>query len=194
MLMAYHTFGEVFHEITGILSFFLCVLHNVLNWRWYLNLFKGKYSLFRIFHAVINFLLVAVMIGTTISSIAISQVFDFPIFVSTDLARKSHMVFSAWCFIMMAIHFGFHWKIFFGKMRRYIGSRIKKFILSIVLIYGTYQFFNRQIFHRMFGLINFTYFDYEENIIVFFIDYLIVFVLIALSTFIIISKRWRDNI
>ncbi|KUK21550.1 MAG: Membrane protein [Pseudothermotoga lettingae] len=186
--MAYHTFGEVFHEITGILSFFLCVLHNVLNWRWYLNLFKGKYSLFRIFHAVINFLLVAVMIGTTISSIAISQVFDFPIFVSTDLARKSHMVFSAWCFIMMAIHFGFHWKIFFGKMRRYIGSRIKKFILSIVLIYGTYQFFNRQIFHRMFGLINFTYFDYEEHIIVFFMDYLVVFMLIAYLSYSLVNS------
>lgn len=62
------------HEILGITLFILFILHNILNYRFFTSLFKGKYSLNRIIRTTINILLLASMIITIISSFMILMV------------------------------------------------------------------------------------------------------------------------
>ncbi len=53
-LMAYQITGQVLHEWFGAGMLVLFIAHNILNIRWYGNLFKGKYRLLRIIHNVIK--------------------------------------------------------------------------------------------------------------------------------------------
>ena len=62
------------HEILEITLFILFILHNILNYRFFTSLFKGKYSLKRIIRTTINILLLASMIITIISSFMILMV------------------------------------------------------------------------------------------------------------------------
>ena len=48
LLMGYHLFENFQHEWIGASVFVLFIAHNVLNWRWYKNLFKGRYNTARI--------------------------------------------------------------------------------------------------------------------------------------------------
>lgn len=52
-LMAYQITGQALHEWFGAGMFVLFIAHNILNIRWYGNLFKGKYRLLRIIQTVV---------------------------------------------------------------------------------------------------------------------------------------------
>ena len=55
--MAYMLIGEAAHEWMGAAMFVLFLLHHVLNWRWYRNLVKGKYTALPILQTVVDFLI-----------------------------------------------------------------------------------------------------------------------------------------
>ena len=48
-LMGYQFWGDEAHEWAGAGIFVLFAVHHILNWRWHKNLFRGKYSLIRVF-------------------------------------------------------------------------------------------------------------------------------------------------
>lgn len=48
LLMAYQIVGEKLHEWFGAGMLVLFIAHNILNIRWYANLFKGKYKPVRV--------------------------------------------------------------------------------------------------------------------------------------------------
>ena len=54
-LMAYQITGQTLHEWFGAGMLVLFIVHNILNIRWYGNLFKGKYRLLRIIQTTFNF-------------------------------------------------------------------------------------------------------------------------------------------
>lgn len=116
-LMAYSLIGEAAHERLGILMFFLFLLHHLLNWRWFKNLVKGKYNLYRIVATVINLLMIIVMISLPVSGIAMAK-YTFS-FVQTgtgaSTARFIHLLVSYWGYLLMSVHLGFHWN--FAKSR-----------------------------------------------------------------------------
>ena len=47
-LVTYQLFGHELHEWFGTGMLVLFIAHTVLNIKWYGNLFKGKYSLYRV--------------------------------------------------------------------------------------------------------------------------------------------------
>ena len=53
-LMAYQITGQEFHEWFGAGMLILFIVHNILNIRWYGNLFKGEYTLLRTMQTLIN--------------------------------------------------------------------------------------------------------------------------------------------
>ncbi len=55
-LMGYQFWGGKAHEWAGAGIFVLFAAHHILNWRWYRNLFRGKYSPMRIFQAGVDVL------------------------------------------------------------------------------------------------------------------------------------------
>ena len=71
--MAYMLIGEAAHEWMGAAMFVLFLLHHVLNWRWYRNLVKGKYTALRILQTVVDFLVLLAMIGLMVSGIMLSR-------------------------------------------------------------------------------------------------------------------------
>lgn len=72
-LSGYQFWGAKAHEWAGAGLFVLFLAHQVLNFGWYQNLFRGKYTAFRIFQAAIDVLTLLSMIALTYSGIVLSR-------------------------------------------------------------------------------------------------------------------------
>jgi hypothetical protein len=176
--MAYHVAGDKVHEITGSLLLLLFITHNILNRNWYKGLLKGKYGAARIIRTIINFLLAISMLGMIVSGIMLSPLSYLLSFRSGMLGRRLHMLSTAWGFILVSAHLGLHWGKVAGMITRLTRGRIPPLILRLAALgiasYGVYAFFIRQFGQKMFLLIDYAFFDYEEPAIFFFIDYIAV--------------------
>ena len=101
LLMGYHLFENLHHEILGATVFVLFFIHNGLNWRWYKNLFKGKYTLSRSLQTGCNLLLCTAMLCTIAAALMLSRdVFYFLNLTNSGLGRKLHMVATVWTFLL----------------------------------------------------------------------------------------------
>ncbi len=78
LLMGFQFWGDAAHEWIGMGMFILFFAHHILNWNWYKNLFRGRYSAVRICGAIIDVLLVMTMIALVYSNVVMSRyVFGF---------------------------------------------------------------------------------------------------------------------
>ena len=73
VVMSYQAVGNLFHEAAGILLLILFLIHNALNWKWYKNIGKGKYSRFRILMVTVNLLTLISMLLAMATGIYVSQ-------------------------------------------------------------------------------------------------------------------------
>lgn len=101
---------EVVHEAAGIMAFALTVIHLALNQRWFITLFKGRYTLRRALQNLLDVALILCIIGLAISSVVISRhVFGFlPAIDGASWARTVHLLCSNWLFVVAFVHFGMH--------------------------------------------------------------------------------------
>lgn len=116
LLMAFQITGQEFHEWFGAGMLVLFLVHNILNFKWYKSLCRGKYSIIRVMRLVVNFAVLFSMLCLAYSGIIMSHyVFDF-VSVSGQmaLARQMHMAASYWGFVLMSVHLGFHWGMVVG--------------------------------------------------------------------------------
>jgi len=182
VLMAYQFTGDAAHGWFGAGMFVLFIIHNILNWKWYRNILKGKYTAFLVFQTAVNLLVFAAMIGSMISGIMMSRyVFAFlRISGGMSFARKLHMISSYWEFVLISMHLGLHWSMILGMIRK-LGkgsepSRLLTIVLrtagSFIAIYGVYAFVSRKIVTYLFLRNLYGFFDYDELAVFFFIDYL----------------------
>lgn len=189
-LMAYHITGNQLHEWLGTILFTLFILHHILNLNWYKAMFKGKYSAVRILLTVLNVLLFAAMVGMMISGIMLSrEVFDFLNLRAGMFGRRLHMISTSWGYLLMSAHIGLHFGIIAGVFKRKIPLKSKwigligKLVAVLAAVYGIYAFIARQLADRMFLLMEYAFFDYEESPLFFFGDYLCILILFATITF-----------
>lgn len=188
--MAYHITGNSLHEWFGTILFALFILHHILNLNWYKTLFRGKYSALRILMTTINILLFAAMVGMMVSGIMLSrEVFDFLNLRAGIFGRKLHIISTSWGYLLMSAHIGLHFgmiPVMFKKKFQYqskwlgIAGRVSIVLISV---YGIYAFITRQLPDRMFLLIEYVFFDYEEPAMFFFRDYLCILILYAALAF-----------
>ena len=123
VLMGHHITENKIHEILGIVIFILFIIHNLLNFKFYKTIFKGKYNLKRLFLTTIDVLLLVCFIGIVISSINISSdVFNFLNIQAKSWGLKLHMLSTSWGFIMISIHLGLHLNPLLNK----INTKMKK--------------------------------------------------------------------
>ena len=110
LLMAYSLVGEGFHEVAGTLMLALFGLHHWMNRTWWKNLFKGHYTLQRVFQTVLNLSLLLFMIVQPLSGILMSK--HLYSFLPTDglssAARAIHLPLANWGFVLMSLHAGTH--------------------------------------------------------------------------------------
>ncbi len=182
MLMAYELVGQAAHEWIGIGMFALFVIHHILNGSWTRNILKGRYNPVRIMQAGLVLLILCAMVGLMVSGTILSRhaLSFLPIKGGRSFARNLHMLSAYWGFVLMSVHLGFHWNMIMGMAKKLFSgpSAIRKwmgYILSFVIAgYGIYAFIKRDIGIYMFLRSHFVFFDYEEPLVFFFLDYIAV--------------------
>lgn len=182
LLMTYELIGQAVHEWLGVGIFVLAVAHHVLNGRWSRSLLKGKYTALRVLQTVLAVLVLFCLLGSMVSGIILSrEVFAFlPIRGGMAFARNLHMISAYWGFVVMALHLGFHWSMMMGMARKMTkgSSAVRTWSLRAAALlmagYGIYAFFKRQIGTYMLMMSHFVFFDYEEPLAFFLLDYLAV--------------------
>ncbi len=182
LLMAFEMVGREAHEWIGIGMFVLFVLHHILNRTWIKNLFKGKYTPFRILQSVIAMAVLISMIASMVSGMVLSRyAFSFlNIEGGRNWARTIHMLAAYWGFAGMSVHLGLHWSMMIGMEKKMmkepsqIRSLVGKIIGILIALYGIYAFFKREIGIYMTLQSSFVFFNFEEPIVFFFLDYLAV--------------------
>lgn len=181
LLMSYQVAGERYHEWLGVSMFLLFLIHNVLNIRWYGNLFKGKYRLLRMVRMLSNFAVFIAMICLMYSGIVMSRyVFAaLPIHSGMALARVMHLSGSYWGFVLMSVHLGLHWGMIVGMFRKLGEGKIFTVILWVmrliaVLIagYGAFCFWQADIVSYLLLKVEFAFIDYEKNAVLVLFQYM----------------------
>ncbi len=94
--MSFQFMEQMNHEIFGTILLAVFILHHTLNWRWYKNLGKGKYTPTRILTTIVDLVILVDMICLMFSGMRMSgYVFKWMnLNYSMDLARTIHMTAS----------------------------------------------------------------------------------------------------
>ncbi len=182
LLMTYELIGQVSHELLGIIMFVLFILHHILNNRWTKNLIKGKYTTLRTLQTVLVVLVLFSMAGSIFSGVMLSRhIFSFlPFSDGLSFARNLHMLSAYWGFVFMSLHLGFHWNMIMGMAKRLTKkpSVMQTWMLRIIALiiagYGVYAFVKRDIGSYLLLQNQFAFFDFEEPIVQFLLDYIAV--------------------
>lgn len=182
LLMTYERIGQAAHEWLGIGMFVLFVLHHILNGKWCKALLKGKYTVLRVFQTTLVVAVLFCMLGSMVSGVMLSRyAFAFlPINAGRSFARMLHMLSAYWGFVFMSLHLGFHWGMMMGIAKKPFKkpSVICKWILRTAAIliagYGIHAFIQRDIGSYMLLKNLFAFFDFEEPILLFMLDYIAV--------------------
>ncbi len=181
-LMAYELIGQAAHEWIGIGMFALFVLHHILNGKWSRHLFRGKYTAFRIIQTLLVLLVLLCMIGSMVSGIILFRyaLSFLPISGGQTFARNLHMLSAYWGFILMSLHLGLHWNIMLGMVKLLVKtpSFVRTWTVRIcgaaIAGYGIYAMIKRGIPDYLVLKNQFVFFDYEEPLVLFFLDYIAV--------------------
>lgn len=182
LLMAFELIGRNAHEWLGVGMFVLFVIHHILNRKWTGHLLKGRYTPVRILQTVLVILILVSMLASMISGIVMSRyVFDFlDISGGRSQARIAHMLAAYWGFALMSLHLGIHWNMMMGMATKAAGkaSKVRTWILRIIGLviacYGIYAFGKRGIGTYMTLQSTFVFFNFDEPLALFYVDYLAV--------------------
>lgn len=182
--------GAFMHEVIGTALILLFFLHLWLNRYWLKNLFRGRYNATRIVIALANILLIIDVILLLISGVMMSK----SIFINLNLnynlafARTAHILASYWGYVIMSFHVGLYWNVMAAMMKLKRQNDVKTLnfnsiwphvLAVLIMIYGGYAFIKRQIGDYMFLKSQFVFFDFEEPLIYFLIDYIAIMILFA---------------
>lgn len=187
VLMAFHYVGLQWHEITGAAMLVLFILHHILNGNWYRALGKGKYRSGRVLLTVVDAVLLVDMLLLMFSGISMSRfVFRFlDIPVSKAWARGMHMTASYAGFLLMGCHIGLHYGMILGMVKKAffaaggnrdtktkaVGAWILRFAAVLIAAYGVYALYTRKFIDYISQKVLFAFFDYDEPVIYFVLDY-----------------------
>jgi len=201
--MTYQLTGNLLHELFGILTFILFIVHHILNLRWYKALAKGKYDIRRILNTTINMLLLAVMIILMVTSIMISRdIFALLGIKIGFIARQFHTFAANWGLVLMSVHLGMHWKMIIGAVKKSarvsVTSRIRIYILrvlsALIAVYGIYAFFAREVGSKLIMYYTFSYWSPNELLGIYFMDYLFIIGAFAYVTYYILKFVQNRNL
>lgn len=137
-MSGYHLWGDIAHEWVGAGVFALFIVHHILNLSFYKNIFKGKFSAYRITLIIVDFLALAVMLALMYSGITMSRhVFAFlKIESGLALARKLHILGSYWGILIMGLHLGLHWSILLNAADKKLKIKFRLKIKKRYMLFG----------------------------------------------------------
>mgnify|MGYP003356915661 FL=1 len=172
-LMAYQVTGEALHEWIGVGMTVMLIVHHILNIRWYGSLFKGRYNAWRIVTITVNMLLLAsialtAFCGMSMSAHATPFLYGM---VSVSFARRMHLAFSFWSFILMGLHLGLHVPAMTAKLKP--GRPVKTIlpaVLTVLAGIGLWLLIRNGIPDYIFFRTPFAFLDYEKAPVLVFLE------------------------
>lgn len=184
LLMAYELIGAATHEVIGITMAIVLIVHHVLNRAWYAHLFKGRYNALRWTLTLLDLVLLVILAAQAVSGIMMAKhTFEFLLHVGRrSTARVIHMLGAYWGFTLMSVHAGMHMrgllsKLFSGSVKRKAGA----LLFTVLLVcYGLYAFIHRGLPGYLSGQTQFAFFDFEEPLVFFLLDYIAMMVMFML--------------
>ena len=184
ILMAYSLIGENIHEVIGVCMLVAFIIHHVINWKWWVGLFKGKYNAVRVLNTAVNLMLALYMILQPVSGILMSKYIlkDVTISGASSTLRTIHMTNAYWGFMLMSFHLGLHIRAVSASFTKHMGKGAKVILTAVFLVisaYGAYAFIKRGIGDYLLMKVMFAFFDFGEARIRFLLDYASVMVLVA---------------
>lgn len=179
LLVGYSRIGEALHEYLGISMFVLFIVHHVLNRKWTAGIFKGRYTPYRIFQTALVILIFITMTGSAVSSVSLSKyVFKFLHIGGASLARTVHMLCGYWNYVLIPLHLGLHWIMFFNMATKSMPKDKPVLIWSLRVVailiagYGVFAMISRQMPQYLFGITRFAFIDTTEPITKYLADYI----------------------
>lgn len=181
--MAYTLTGNLLHELSGVSLLVLLLVHNAVNLRWYPAIPKGRYDAVRRIDTAITLSLCVVMPALLVSGVFLSR----DVFAALGLkgglsAQKLHILTAYWGLILMSAHIGMHWEMIMGALRKATRTapmnRSRVLLLRVAgtaaALYGAYAFFKREFGPKLLLQNTFDFWNYDEPVVFFFIDYIAV--------------------
>lgn len=135
----------MYHELAGIGIFILFFVHLVFNRKWISGLFHRKQKTGKaakpLIIKIVNILLAISWLGVLITGILVSKKL-FAIQISS--LNPWHFFISALALIITGVHFGLHWKYFWGFLgkRIHLPKIVTVLLTVIVLAFGCWQTVN----------------------------------------------------
>ena len=183
-LMAYELIGQETHEILGLCTVGLFILHHAMNWQWHRNLFRGRYTAYRAVLTVLDILMIIIFIDQAVTGIMMAKhAFpDLPHVGRRSFARVLHLLGAYWGFTVCCLHAGMHMT---GMIRKWIGKTgIAKILPAALALglsgYGVYAFIMRGLPKYMTLREQFVFFDFDEPLTGFFLDYMVILLTLML--------------
>lgn len=164
LLMAFQVTQQLAHEWLGIAMFALTIVHQILNRRYYAAIFKGKYSLLRVFQLIVNVLLLLSFVCTALSGMMMSR-FATPFMngiLPSSIVRQGHLAMSHWSFVLMGLHLGLHFGIVVSRLKNKTVRIVLGIVMAGISVCGFYLFFKSDILNYMLFKIPFAFLDYEK--------------------------------
>ena len=182
LLMAYSLVGEQAHEWLGIGIFVLFIMHHILNRKWTRSMARGRYPASRILQTLLVFCVCLTVLGSMVSGAILSRyaLSFLPISGGRAFGRTLHMLSAYWGFVCMGLHLGFHWNTMLGMANRTGTKRsaiwgwMLRCLGVLIAAYGVYAFVKRDIGSYLLLRTHFVFFDFEEPLALFLLDYVAV--------------------
>ena len=143
LCMNYKKFGEIAHEILGLILIFFALFHAFSR--------RKCLAKFRVRNAL-NFALLGSFLATFASAVFLSEhIFSFIDFgFGSDAAKNIHMFATHALFLLSATHLGLNFRIF-ANLLSVKFSKILKFCLFLALLaFGIYSFVDLHFYEYLF--------------------------------------------
>lgn len=181
VVMDYSFIENAIHEMLGLFTLLLFIIHNTLNHRWYTSIGKVKIDLRPILNTITNLLLLVLMMLVTITGVLISQTVFSSFSLNGNIwAHELHILSAYLGFILAAIHLGFHWNALLGKLCLWLKIERTNFryilpsrLASLFIIgYGIYASFTRHIGSKLLLQHGFNDWTTGPSLVGFILDYM----------------------
>lgn len=192
VLMGFHLQGEIVHEWAGIIFTLLIILHLYLNRHRLWSLSPRIPLTMQIVNRVINVATFVVILTAIISGMMLSRhiLLDLPFHNPAIWVRKVHMTSVHWGMLILALHIGLHWKMLATFFCRVLNisdsSRLANVIMpgffSIMALQGLYWLLHQDYLDYLLMKVDFSFFDYDESALLFYLHYLAIIILFSLIT------------
>ncbi|EAN6653638.1 DUF4405 domain-containing protein [Salmonella enterica subsp. enterica serovar Montevideo] len=192
VLMGFHLHGEIVHEWAGIIFTLLIILHLYLNRHRLWSLSPNIPLTMRVVNRAINVVTFAVILTAIVSGMMLSRhiLLELPFHNPASWVRKVHMTSVHWGMLILALHIGLHWKMlatFFCRIlnvanNSLLANIIMPGIFSLIALLGLYTLLNQDYLDYLLMKVDFSFFDYDESALLFYLRYLAIVVLFSLMT------------